>query len=145
MYHSLAEQASESDWSEQEKRAWYRERPDDTEYYPARAPARRIDTQGQAHATAAPRRGRAYALHHRHRRGVPLKRRALHVSLAFDDELSEEQRRALEEEWGEERDVTFQFHKFTSGGSGLSRGQLGERPARSGEQLLWPRPLHISF
>eukprot|EP00439_Symbiodinium_sp_Y106_P044748 s7266_g5.t1 len=33
MYESLAEQATESDWSEEEKRAWYRERPDDAEYY----------------------------------------------------------------------------------------------------------------
>ena len=33
MYESLAEQATESDWSEEEKQAWYRERPDDAEYY----------------------------------------------------------------------------------------------------------------
>ena len=33
MYESLAEQATESDWTEEEKRDWYRERPDDDEYY----------------------------------------------------------------------------------------------------------------
>ena len=33
MYESLAEQATESDWSQEEKRAWYRERRDDAEYY----------------------------------------------------------------------------------------------------------------
>ena len=70
----------------------------------------------------------------------PLKRREaehhpLHVSLAFDDELSEEQRRALEEEWGEERDVTFQFHKFTSGGSGELPAYIAE-----GEPLNIPLP-----
>ena len=42
----------------------------------------------------------------------------LHVSLAFDDELSDQQKRDLERDWGEARDTTLHFHKFTSGAAG---------------------------
>ncbi|CAE7519091.1 unnamed protein product, partial [Symbiodinium sp. CCMP2456] len=42
----------------------------------------------------------------------------LHVSLAFDNELTDEQKKDLEKEWGEEREVTLQFYRFTSGGTG---------------------------
>ena len=67
----------------------------------------------------------------------------LHVSLAFDDELTEQQKRDLEEEWGVERETTLHFHKFTSGAAGElpqvgPRGQLGERAAGPRLQLLWP-------
>ena len=33
MHESLWEQATESDWPEEERRQWYRERPRDEEYY----------------------------------------------------------------------------------------------------------------
>ena len=48
MYDSLAEQASESDWSEEEKRQWYRERAAGKEYYvprPATTPEGRTLTR----------------------------------------------------------------------------------------------------
>ena len=75
----------------------------------------------------------------------------LHVSLAFDDELSDQQKRDLEQEWGEEREVTLQFHKFTSGAA----GELSLRwdPVANSESVQRARenssyrhrPLHISF
>ena len=40
------------------------------------------------------------------------------MSLAFDDELTEQQKRDLEEEWGQDREETLHFHKFTSGAAG---------------------------
>ena len=75
----------------------------------------------------------------------------LHVSLAFDDELSEEQKETLREERGEPRDTTFQFYKFTSGASGeLSRkwdpvaNSESVQRARASSSYRH-RPLHISF
>ena len=159
MYDSLAEQASESDWSEQEKRAWYRDRPDDAEYYRTQRELLRDGLTRKARLTQLPP----------HEEGAPtlwaigldgespLKRREaehhpLHISLAFDDELSEEQKTGLEEEWGEERDVTFHFHKFTSGGSGelslkwdpVANSESVQR-ARENSYYGQRRPLHISF
>ena len=85
---------------------------------PAGAPEGRPDPKGQADAAAAPRGGPAHALGHRHRgplapRLPEASQNPLHVSLAFDDELSDQQKRDLERDWGEERDTTLHFHKFT--------------------------------
>ena len=33
MFDSLWEEATESDWPEEERRQWYRERPRDDDYY----------------------------------------------------------------------------------------------------------------
>eukprot|EP00439_Symbiodinium_sp_Y106_P079581 s352_g18.t1 len=127
-----------------EKRAWYRDRPDDAEYYRIQRELLRDGLTRKARLTQLPP----------HEEGAPtlwaigldvespLKRREaehhpLHISLAFDDELSEEQKTGLEEEWGEERQV-HQWRQRRALAEVGSRGQLGERPAGSGEQLLWP-------
>ena len=69
MHESLWEQATESDWPEEERRQWYRERPRDEEY--AGAPEKRAHQEGEADAAAAPPGGRAHALGHRLRGQVP--------------------------------------------------------------------------
>jgi len=55
---------------------------------------------------------------------------ALHVRLAFGDELSEQQRQGLQDEWGEERETTFQSYKFT-------RGASGELSQKWGQEKFW--------
>ena len=75
----------------------------------------------------------------------------LHVSLAFDDELTEQQKRDLEEEWGQDREEALHFHKFTSGAAGelslkwdpVANSESVQRARASSSYSH--RPLHISF
>ena len=75
----------------------------------------------------------------------------MHVSLAFDDELSDQQKRDLEQEWGEARETTLQFHTFTSGAAGelslkwdpVANSESVQRARASSSYSH--RPLHISF
>ena len=75
----------------------------------------------------------------------------LHVSLAFDDELSDQEKRDLEQEWGEERETTLHFHKFTSGAAGelslnwdpVANSESVQRARESSSYRH--RPLHISL
>ena len=75
----------------------------------------------------------------------------LHVSIAFDDELSEQQKQDLQNEWGQEREETLHFHKFTSGASGelslkwdpVANSESVQRARASSSYSH--RPLHISF
>ena len=125
MEESLWEQATESDWPEEERRQWYRERPADREYYRIQRELLRDGLTRKAKLTQLPP----------HQEGEPTlwaigfegksplrlaeaEHYPLHVSLAFDDELTEQQKRDLEEEWGVERETTLHFHKFTSGAAG---------------------------
>ena len=69
---------------------------------PAGAPAGRAHQEGEADAAAAPPGGRAHALAIGFEGKSPLRlpeaeQYPLHVSLAFDDELAEQQKRDLEE------------------------------------------------
>ena len=75
MHESLWEQATESDWPEEERRQWYRERPRDEEYY--RIQRELPHEEGEADAAAAPPGGRAHALGHRLRGEVPPAARGL--------------------------------------------------------------------
>ena len=126
MYESLADQATESDWSEEEKRAWYQERPDDAEYYWVQRDLLRNGLTRKAKLTQLPpvREGDPLLWAIGLDGASPLKRpeavqdQPLHVSLAYDDELTEDVKRQLQEEWGEEREVTLQFHRFGNGASG---------------------------
>ena len=104
--------------------------------------------EGEADAAAAPPGGRAHALGHR----LPdAEHYPLHVSLAFDDELTEQQKRDLEEEWGQDREETLHFHKFTSGAAGelslkwdpVANSESVQRARASSSYSH--RPLHISF
>ena len=73
MFDSLWEEATESDWAEEERAQWYRERPKDEDYY--RIQRELLDNgltrKGQADAAAAPRGGSAHALGDRHRGQLP--------------------------------------------------------------------------
>ena len=106
MYASLAEQASESDWSQEERDQWYKERPKDEEYY-------RI--QRELLQKGLTRKAKLVKLLHQEGEpglwaiglegASPLKlptaeHDPLHVSLGFEDELSEEQLQALQDECG---------------------------------------------
>ena len=73
MYESLAEQATESDWSQEEKRAWYRERRDDAEYYRVQRDLLRNGLTRKAKLAHLPARqgGRPAALGDRSGWGVP--------------------------------------------------------------------------
>ena len=64
---------------------------------------------------------------------------ALHVSLAFDDELSDQQKRDLEREWGEERETTLHFHKFTCPLAANGSGSAAS-PAATGDSSEPSRP-----
>ena len=94
----------------------------------------------------------------------PLKRpeaaqdQPLHVSLAYDDELTEDVKRQLQEEWGEEREVTLQFHRFGNGASGelslkwdpVANSESVQKAHKMGyygqdKRGDWARPLHVSF
>ena len=122
MEDSLWEQATESDWPEEERR--YRERPADSEYYRIQRELLRDGLTRKAKLTQLPP----------HQEGEPTlwaigfegksplrlpeaeptaqpeaSQYPLHVSLAFDDELTEQQKRDLEEEWGVERETTLHF------------------------------------
>ena len=159
MYASLAEQASESDWSQEERDQRYKERPKDEEYYRIQRELLKDGLTRKAKLVKLPP----------HQEGEPglwaiglegasplklpaAEQHPLHASLAFDDELSEEQLQALQDEWGEERDVTFHFHKFTSGGSGelslkwdpVANSESVQR-AQEASYYGQRRPLHISF
>ena len=158
MYDSLWEQATESDWGEEERRQWYRERPKDEEYYRIQRELLKDGLTRKAKLTQLPP----------HEEGQPTlwaigiegksplrlpeaEQYPLHVSLAFDDELSDQQKRDLEREWGEERDTTFQFYKFTSGAAGelslkwdpVANSESVQRARESSSYSH--RPLHISF
>ena len=157
MEDSLWEQATESDWGEEERRQWYRERPNDEDYY--RIQRELLDngltrkaklTQLPPHEEGQPTLwaigiGGPSPLRLREASQYPL-----HVSLAFDDELSDQQKRDLERDWGEERDTTLHFHKFTSGAGELSlkwdpvANSESVRRARESSSYSH-RPLHISF
>ena len=112
MEDSLWEQATESDWGEEERRQWYRERPKDEDYYRIQRELLDNGLTREAKLTQLPP----------HEEGQPplwaigiegpsplrlpeASQYPLHVSLAFDDELSDQQRRDLEQEWGEERET----------------------------------------
>ena len=141
MHDSLWEQATESDWPEEERRQWYRERPHDEEYYRIQRELLRDEPTLWAigFEDKSPLR-LAEAEHY-----------PLHVSLAFDDELTEQQKRDLEEEWGVERETTLHFHKFTSGAAGelslkwdpVVNSESVQRARASSSYSH--RPLHISF
>ena len=158
MHDSLWEQATESDWPEQERRQWYRERPRDEEYYRIQRELLRDGLTRKAKLTQLPP----------HQEGEPTlwaigfegksplrlaeaEHYPLHVSLAFDDELTEQQKRDLEEEWGVEREETLHFHKFTSGAAGelslkwdpVANSESVQRARASSSYSH--RPLHISF
>ena len=135
MFDSLWEEATESDWGEEERRQWYRERPKDEEYYRIQRELLKDGLTRKAKLTQLP---------------SPL--RLPEASLAFDDELSDQQKRDLEREWGEARDTTLHFHKFTSGAAGeLSlkwdpvANSESVRRARETSYYGQRRPLHISF
>ena len=159
MYDSLWEQATESDWPEEEKQQWYRERPKDEEYYRIQRELLKDGLTRKAKLTQLPP----------HEEGQPTlwaigiegpsplrlpeaSQNPLHVSLAFDDELSDQQKRDLEREWGEARDTTLHFHKFTSGAAGelslkwdpIANSESVQR-ARETSYCGQRRPLHISF
>ena len=158
MHDSLWEEATESDWPEEERRQWYRERPRDEEYYRVQRELLRDGLTRKAKLTQLPP----------HREGEPTlwaigfegksplrlaeaEHYPLHVSLAFDDELTEQQKRDLEEEWGVEREETLHFHKFTSGAAGelslkwdpVANSESVQRARASSSYSH--RPLHISF
>ena len=158
MHDSLWEQATESDWPEEERRQWYRERPRDEEYYRIQRELLRDGLTRKAKLTQLPP----------HQEGEPTlwaigfegksplrlaeaEHYPLHVSLAFDDELTEQQKRDLEEEWGVEREETLHFHKFTSGAAGelslkwdpVANSESVQRARASSSYSH--RPLHISF
>ena len=158
MHESLWEQATESDWPEEERRQWYRERPRDEEYYRIQRELLRDGLTRKAKLTQLPP----------HQEGEPTlwaigfegksplrlaeaEHYPLHVSLAFDDELTEQQKRDLEEEWGVEREETLHFHKFTSGAAGelslkwdpVANSESVQRARASSSYSH--RPLHISF
>ena len=107
MHESLWEQATESDWPEEERRQWYRERPRDEEYYRIQRELLREGLTRKAKLTQLPPHHSGPSAS----RASPPCGSPLYVSLAFDDELTEQQKRDLEEEWGEERETTLQFHK----------------------------------
>ena len=125
MHESLWEQATESDWPEEERRQWYRERPCDEEYYRIQREILRGGLTRKAKLTQLPpyREGEPtlWAIGFEGKSPLRLpdaEHYPLHVSLAFDDELTEQQKRDLEEEWGQDREETLHFHKFTSGAAG---------------------------
>eukprot|EP00439_Symbiodinium_sp_Y106_P042391 s8192_g5.t1 len=106
-------EASESDWSQEERDQWYKERPKDEEYYRIQRELLKDGLTRKAKLVKLPP----------HQEGEPglwaiglegasplklpaAEQHPLHASLAFDDELSEEQLQALQDEWGEERDVS---------------------------------------
>ena len=82
MHDSLWEQATESDWPEEERTQWYRERPADRSTTASSGSSCGTGFEGKSPLRLAE------AEHY-----------PLHVSLAFDDELTEQQKRDLEEEW----------------------------------------------
>ena len=158
MYDSLWEQNTESGWSKEERDQWYRAHPQDKEYY---------EIQQRLLKDGLTRKAKLTQLEP-HEEGQPslwaigiegasplrlpeAKQYPLHVSLAFDNELTDEQKKDLEKEWGEEREVTLQFYRFTSGGTGeLSLNwdpvANSESVQRSRENSYYKnRPLHVSF
>ena len=166
MYESLADQATESDWSEEEKRAWYQERPDDAEYYWVQRDLLRNGLTRKAKLMQLPlvREGDPLLWAIGLDGASPLKRpeavqdQPLHVSLAYDDELTEDVKRQLQEEWGEEREVTLQFHRFGNGASGelslkwdpVANSESVQKAHKMGyygqdKRGDWARPLHVSF
>ena len=126
---------------------------------PARPAAERADSQSQADAAPARQGGRPAALGHRSGWGVPPEApEDQHVSLAYDDELTEDVKRQLQEEWGEEREVTLQFHRFGNGASGelslkwdpVANSESVQKAHKMGyygqdKRGDWARPLHVSF
>ena len=160
------EQATESDWSEEEKRAWYRKRPDDAEYYRVQRDLLRNGLTRKAKLTQLPpvREDDPLLWAIGLDGASPLERpeavqeQPLHVSLAYDDELTEDVKRQLQEEWGEEREVTLQFHRFGNGASGelslkwdpVANSQSVQKAHKMGyygqdKRGDWARPLHVSF
>ena len=103
MEDSLWEQATESDWGEEERRQWYRERPKDEDYY--RIQRELLDngltrkaklTQLPPHEEGQPTLWAIGIEGNSPLRLPEASQYPLHVSLAFDDELSDQQRRDLE-------------------------------------------------
>jgi len=158
VYDSLWEQATESDWPEEERKQWYRERSRDKENYEIQRELLKDGLTRKAKLTQLPP----------HEEGQPTlwaigvdgasplrlpeaEQYPLHVSLAFDDKLSDQQKRDLEQEWGEERKVTLQFHKFTSGAAGelslrwdpVANSASVQRARESSSYSH--RPLHITL
>ena len=157
MHDSLWEQATESDWPEEERRQWYRERPRDEEYYRIQRELLRDGLTRKAKLTQLPPHQEGeptlWAIGFEGKSPLQLAEaeHSLHVSLAFDDELTEQQKRDLEEEWGVEREETLHFHKFTSGAAGelslkwdpVANSESVQRARASSSYSH--RPLHISF
>ena len=156
MHESLWEQATESDWPEEERRQWYRERPRDEEYYRIQRELLRDGLTRKAKLTQLPphREPTLWAIGFEGKSPLRLaeaEHYPLHVSLAFDDELTEQQKRELEEEWGQDREETLHFHKFTSGAAGeislkwdpVANSESVQRARASSSYSH--RPLHISF
>ena len=120
--------------------------------HPAGAPAGRAYQEGEADAAAASPGG-LWAIGFEGKSPLRLAEAEHypHVSLAFDDELTEQQKRDLEEEWGVEREETLHFHKFTSGAAGelslkwdpVANSESVQRARASSSYSH--RPLHISF
>ncbi len=147
MEESLWEQATESDWPEEERRQWYRERPADREYYRIQRELLQLPPHQEGEPTlwAIGFEGKSPL------RLAEAEHYPLHVSLAFDDELTEQHKRDLEEEWGVERETTLHFHKFTSGAAGelslrwdpVANSESVQRARASSSYSH--RPLHISF
>ena len=75
----------------------------------------------------------------------------LHVSLAFEDEISEEHKKELIEKWGKPRKVNIKIWRISKGGTAELRTadcDIGSDPLlyevhRKGH--YWRRDLHISF
>ena len=157
MEESLWEQATESDWPEEERRQWYRERPADREYYRRELLQDGLTTKAKLTQLPPHQEGEPtlWAIGFEGKSPLQLaeaEHYPLHVSLAFDDELTEQQKRGLEEEWGVERETTLHFHKFTSGAAGelslkwdpVANSESVQR-ARASSYYGQRRPLHISF
>ena len=115
MFDSLWEQATESDWPEEEREPWYRERPNKLTQLPPHQ-------EGQPTLWAIGIEGASPL---RLREAEPT---ALHVSLAFDDELSDQQKR----------------DRFTSLKWDPVANSESVQRARASSSYSH-RPLHISF
>ena len=146
----------ESDWPEEERRQWYRQRPKDEEYYRIQRELLKDGLTRKAKLTQLPP----------HEEGQPTlwaigiegcgcpRLRSTPCTSAWPSttSCSDQQKRDLEREWGEARDTTLHFHKFTSGAAGelslkwdpVANSESVQR-ARETSYYGQRRPLHISF
>ena len=144
MFDSLWEEATESDWPEEERRQWYRERPKDEDYYRIQRELLKDGLTRKAKLTQLPP----------HEEGQPTlwaigiegpsplrlpeaSQYPLHVSVAFDDEQAGPGA-GLGRGAGHHPALP-QVHQLRGRGALPEvgpRGQLGERAAGPRKQLL---------